>query len=180
METMHILTFMKGVALGAGFMYLFDPSRGRTRRARIRDKAVHVWNEAGESVESCTRDFANRTQGVIHDLGAALTPGGADRTEIGLPRTWLPANWSPAMRMLATAGAGLLALYGKRRGDMLGTALGAISVGVISNAMATKELRRTLGVAPALPLDETGPEDSTLASYESWSTEHRSRTSSQS
>src|SRR5437879_3371754 len=70
MKTMHILTFLKGVAIGAGFMYLFDPSRGRTRRARIRDKAIHAWNEAGESVESCTRDFANRTQGVIHDLGA--------------------------------------------------------------------------------------------------------------
>jgi len=177
---MKLFTFIKGVAIGAGYMYLFDPSRGRTRRARIRDKAVHVWNETGESVEACTRDFANRTQGVLHDLGAALTPGGTDRSQIGLPRNWLPTNWSPTTRLLVTAGAGLLALYGKRRGDMLGTALGAMSVGVITNAMASKELRQSFSAAPALPFDDDEVGDSALAPRGSRSTEHRSRTSSQS
>jgi hypothetical protein len=87
----------------------------------------------------------------------------------------MPANWSPTVRLLVTAGAGLLALYGKRRGDMLGSALGALSVGVITNAMATKELRRTLGVAPSLPSDE----DESMNGLGSRSAEHTSRTAPQ-
>src|SRR4051812_18266476 len=73
-KIMHIMTFLKGAAIGAGFMYLFDPSQGRTRRARIRDKAVHVWNETGDNIEGKSRDLANRAQGLLHDAASALTP----------------------------------------------------------------------------------------------------------
>src|SRR5947209_8630919 len=107
--TMHLTSLLKGAAIGAGLMYLFDPSRGRTRRARIRDKAVHVWNETGDTIEGKTRDIANRAQGILHDATSILTPGKAVGRGGALSSSpWAPANWSPTTRMLITAGAGLL------------------------------------------------------------------------
>src|SRR5438094_1429718 len=91
--TMHFTTFLKGAAIGAGLMYLFDPSQGRRRRARIRDGAVHAWNETGDTIEGKTRDIANRAQGVLHDVTSILTPGkAAGRLGALSSSSWAPAN----------------------------------------------------------------------------------------
>jgi osmotically-inducible protein OsmY len=57
-----------GMALGAGLMYLFDPDRGRRRRALIRDQVVHRANgieELRQSVTSQGRHLRNRARGAI-------------------------------------------------------------------------------------------------------------------
>ena len=175
---MHIMTFLKGAAIGAGLMYLFDPSQGRKRRARIRDRAVHVWNETGDTVEAKTHDLTNRAQGLLHDAASFLSPGKATHRD-GAHRSsspWMPANWSPTTRMLVTAGAGLLALYGKRKGGALGTALGAASVAIITNSVSASELRRGFAPAPALPSDFTENDDEGSLSSGPRITEHRPRT----
>ena len=172
---MHLMTFLKGAAIGAGFMYLFDPSRGRSRRARIRDGAVRVWNDAGDAVEGKARDLGNRAQGLLHDASAVLTPAGLkQKGSATSSAAWMPSHWSPTTRLLVTAGAGLLALYGKRRGDVLGTALGALSVGVITNTVNTRELRYGLTPAPSLPSD-FGASEAEDATYASTSQEHEPR-----
>ena len=151
---MRLITFLKGAAIGAGLMYLFDPSQGRGRRSRIRDNSVRVWNDTGDAIESKTRDIANRMQGVLHSASTILSP--AARHQMGadasIPR-WMPSKWSPTTRMLVTAGAGLLAFYGKRRGGILGTALGAVSVGIITNSVAASELSSGFAGSPALLSD---------------------------
>ena len=50
-------------ALGAGaaLMYLFDPDRGRTRRALMRDKAVGLSNDAKDALER-TSAYHSRPQ----------------------------------------------------------------------------------------------------------------------
>ena len=176
---MHLITFLKGAAIGAGFMYLFDPSQGRRRRARIRDRAVHAWNEAGDTVESKTRDLGNRAQGLLHDAATVFSPQGARRSSARFTtsQSWMPANWSPTTRLLVTAGAGLLAFYGKRRGDLLGTALGALSVGVITNSVSTKELRHGVAFAPALPSDYTATDQDRGMVANADAQEHRPRAS---
>jgi hypothetical protein len=175
---MNLLTFLKGAAIGAGFMYLFDPSQGRRRRARIRDKAVHAWNEAGDTVEAKTRDLGNRAQGLLHDAATILSPSDSNRFA-GFSRrnqAWMPANWSPTTRLLITAGAGLLAFYGKRRGDMLGTALGAVSVGVITNTVSRRELQHGIG-SPSLPTDYSDSDDGNALISATNLGEHMSRAS---
>jgi len=52
-----------GAALGAGVMYLLDPSHGRRRRAIARDKAKHYGSKTGEAVQRTSRDAWNRTRG---------------------------------------------------------------------------------------------------------------------
>jgi len=36
-------TFTRGFLLGAGLMYLMDPSQGRRRRGLVRDRVVRAW-----------------------------------------------------------------------------------------------------------------------------------------
>ena len=152
---MRLLTFLKGAAIGAGFMYLFDPQMGRRRRAAIRDKAVHAWNDAGDTVEAKTHDLGNRAKGVLHDVSGVLTgsiKGNGRWNRSGKMNPWMPANWSPTTRLLVTAGVGLLAMYGKRRGGVAGAALGALSVGLLTNTVSQAELRQGIS-SPSLPSD---------------------------
>jgi hypothetical protein len=52
------------LALGAAGMYVFDPDKGRRRRAIARDKARSVLLDAREAVGVTQRDVAHRMQGL--------------------------------------------------------------------------------------------------------------------
>lgn len=53
-----------GAAAGAAVTYFLDPSRGRRRRAQLRDKAVHVGHEVSDEGQAAVRDARNRAKGV--------------------------------------------------------------------------------------------------------------------
>jgi gas vesicle protein len=57
-------------AIGAGLMYLFDPDRGKRRRAKVRDKAIHLKRIAADAVGKTQRDVRNRIVGVIAETEA--------------------------------------------------------------------------------------------------------------
>jgi uncharacterized membrane protein len=58
------------IGLGAGLMYLFDPARGKRRRALIRDKAAHGVNKTGDAIGKTSRDLSHRARGVLADAGS--------------------------------------------------------------------------------------------------------------
>jgi osmotically-inducible protein OsmY len=66
--TMRLLTFLKGIGVGAVAMYFFDPERGTRRRALVRDKAVHTANQLGKTYDSASRDLTNRAGGLVAEL----------------------------------------------------------------------------------------------------------------
>ncbi len=53
------------LGLGAGLMYFFDPSRGRARRARVRDWITHQLDEVDAGLEVAAHDLENRTHGLM-------------------------------------------------------------------------------------------------------------------
>ena len=59
-------SFIAGAAWGAGLMYILDPNRGRTRRARVRDKVVR-----GIHVLQCESSKQLRNAG-HHLVGSVL------------------------------------------------------------------------------------------------------------
>ena len=63
---------LTGVTLGAGLMYLFDPERGRRRRALLRDKAVSLSSQTGDALGRTARDLSNRATGVAAEASRAL------------------------------------------------------------------------------------------------------------
>ena len=54
-----------GLGLGAALMYVFDPDRGKGRRAAIRDKVDSAAHQIGDAAEKMGRDISNRAQGVM-------------------------------------------------------------------------------------------------------------------
>jgi len=54
-----------GLGLGAALMYVFDPDRGKVRRAAIRDKVDSAAHQIGDAAEKMGRDISHRAQGVM-------------------------------------------------------------------------------------------------------------------
>lgn len=54
--------------IGAGLMYLFDPSSGRRRRALIRDKIVRGTHGARDALDVTSRDMENRIRGLAAEV----------------------------------------------------------------------------------------------------------------
>jgi osmotically-inducible protein OsmY len=53
-----------GMALGAGFMYLLDPDRGRRRRSLALERGGSAIRHAGRKASKIVRDLENRTRGL--------------------------------------------------------------------------------------------------------------------
>ena len=54
-----------GAGLGAALMYIFDPARGKRRRALIRDKVEGAGNRLSDTADKMQRDLRNRAYGVV-------------------------------------------------------------------------------------------------------------------
>jgi gas vesicle protein len=63
---------VSAAGIGAGLMYLFDPDRGKRRRALIRDKAKHMKHVAIQTVTKTERDLRNRLRGVAAEMGSLV------------------------------------------------------------------------------------------------------------
>ncbi|NNJ25815.1 SRPBCC family protein [Alienimonas chondri] len=69
---------LKGLALGAGAMYLFDPQYGSTRRSKIKDQFVRAGSDYGTLWEKGSKDLANRLKGQAFEAKGLLTGEVAD------------------------------------------------------------------------------------------------------
>jgi len=54
-----------GLGLGAALMYVFDPDRGKRRRALIRDKVDAAAHKMSNAAEKASRDISNRAYGMV-------------------------------------------------------------------------------------------------------------------
>src|SRR3954468_13803580 len=64
--------------VGAALMYTLDPERGRSRRARRRDKLVHAEHELADEARTGFHDLKNRSRGIAHDVAAVAAHDKAD------------------------------------------------------------------------------------------------------
>src|SRR5947208_1575869 len=99
-------TLLAGAGLGAGMMYLFDPDRGRRRRALSRDAAVRMGHQAEDAATVVAKDMRNRIQGLAAGDLSVLAGG---RRALKNP---LRGSWSPSARALMTLAGGGLFAYG--------------------------------------------------------------------
>ena len=91
--------------LGLGAMWLFDPARGRGRRAWIGQKANRFVNESGRFMRATGRHLANKSKGYYYEGRRAVTSAGqslsdtsvAERVRAGLGRLGLNRQSSVAV-----------------------------------------------------------------------------------
>lgn len=67
-----------GAALGAVAMYLWDPQRGKARRARWQEQAAGKARDLVEDLAAQAEDALNRARGAVAKLGAAVASHQAD------------------------------------------------------------------------------------------------------
>jgi uncharacterized membrane protein len=60
----RLKSWASGAALGMFAMYLFDPDRGRRRRALTRDKIQSLVVRTSDAIDVTVRDFSNRLKGM--------------------------------------------------------------------------------------------------------------------
>ena len=60
-----VLRVLCAASAGAALMYFFDPSRGKRRRALLRDKAKHTVKVSNEAVGKTGRDLRNHVVGTF-------------------------------------------------------------------------------------------------------------------
>ncbi|MGH7213736.1 MAG: hypothetical protein ACREIT_03095 [Tepidisphaeraceae bacterium] len=65
------------LALGAGMMWLFDPDRGRSRRAWLGQKVPSVVRDVGHMARSAGVDLANRGKGLYYQTAGAVRSRGS-------------------------------------------------------------------------------------------------------
>lgn len=72
MEKNDSLTFLGGLGAGLAVMFLADPARGRRRRHRIRDQALHAAHRVSDGFGTTARDVRNRGSGLAAEAGSRL------------------------------------------------------------------------------------------------------------
>jgi gas vesicle protein len=63
------------VAIGAVAAYMFDPERGRTRRALARDKAIAMSHRVNSALEGRSRHWSNIALGYLAEARRLLDRG---------------------------------------------------------------------------------------------------------
>jgi hypothetical protein len=69
-----MLIALGSLGLGAGIMYVFDPTQGRRRRARLRDASVRLSHTAREATVVTARDVQHRLTGLAARTRGRLKP----------------------------------------------------------------------------------------------------------
>ena len=107
------LSMMAGAALGAGFMYLWDPNRGRIRRAQIQQQAAHMARKGRHEMLKRTEDLLNRAKGVFAGADAGVaTDGAVDEVMVGRVRSHMGHVMEHASDVETEVTAGVVTLRG--------------------------------------------------------------------
>ncbi|MEX2272495.1 MAG: hypothetical protein WD690_13560 [Vicinamibacterales bacterium] len=77
------------MAVGAGLMYMLDPSAGRRRRALTRDKAVKLSRKTAERAQALAQQAADRAKGIIAEARSSDEQWVDDQTLVARVRTEL-------------------------------------------------------------------------------------------
>src|SRR5262245_43360506 len=103
-----------GGALGVALMYFLDPSLGRRRRARTRDKVAHAARLVNEGAKVTARDTVHRAQGAWAEAKRLLTSGEPvdDDVLVGRMRAELGRVVSHPHAIEVTASGGHVTLAG--------------------------------------------------------------------
>ena len=70
------LTLVSAAGMGAGLMYLWDPDRGKRRRALLRNKAVHIGRIANDAAGKARRDIRNHLRGAFAEVESVFVDNG--------------------------------------------------------------------------------------------------------
>jgi uncharacterized membrane protein len=117
-------SFVRGLTVGAGLMYLLDAERGRTRRERLARQVSHLLGNARETLESGISQAGNVE---IGHYGARIGDiAGLGAASLSLPRTAHLGN-TIALQVLGA----VLTLYSLTRRGMMASLVRTVGTGLL-------------------------------------------------
>jgi osmotically-inducible protein OsmY len=121
----------------AAAVYLLDPDRGRSRRAKLADQAESAARKTGEKIETQARYQKGKIQGLAHDLTEPFRPEAQfdDTTLAQKVRSEALGRWAGTKKDVDIAVQdGVVTLKGKTTVELAGELVGLIESvpGVVS------------------------------------------------
>lgn len=110
-------------AMAAAAMYLLDPDRGRSRRARLGDQAEAVARRAGERAKAQVEYQKGVVQGLAHDVTEPFrpTPEFDDHTLVQKVRSEALGRWAGRKKDIEIdVENGVVTLHGTADPDQVG------------------------------------------------------------
>jgi len=153
-------------------MFLFDPNRGRTRRARAINKATSLYNESGEFAGKIQRDVRNRVTGIAASAKGLLKSEDevADQKVEARVRTRLGRVTSHPHAICVTAQNGCVTLEGpvlaKEVDDIVSAVQSIPGVTEVKNQLQAHE---AAGNIPELQGDVARPRQRSEFMQANWS-----------
>jgi gas vesicle protein len=150
----YAATGLGTLVLGAAAMYLLDPQRGRSRRARILDQASSIVRQTGRSACQLGKDLRNRGMGYAHEAKGYFEPEDAVSAERLLQRIRSEIGHvtahSGAIQVM-TDNQGRVTLHGKvlasEADRLLSTVKGVSGVNEVINLLSVKETEQQMSEA---------------------------------
>lgn len=149
----HVLSFLKGAALGAGALFLFDPERGAARRSKLRRELLEVGvglgDEADRAVVATGCALANQVQQAGHWLlGSVLGETPAQLRLSALDEEHLSSPWRSQSRLLSGTVGSLLLIYGITRRRPLARLAITAGLGLIAEGLLHHSMSESLPAEP--------------------------------
>lgn len=119
----QLASLLAGLGIGAALMYLFDPARGRRRRAVARDKTASALDAAQRELRERAVDVGNRARGAAAEMRHAGDDHPADETLVARVRAELGHHVEHARAIEVVAEHGTVILRGPVLRDELDAAL---------------------------------------------------------
>ena len=102
-------SLLTGFALGAAFMYAFDPTGGRRRRALVRDQFTRLGHTTSDGLDVAARDLSNRAA-LLQKHGAGFGP--IDRTMMSSSNESVRRSGAPFLTRKRSTSKHTTARYG--------------------------------------------------------------------
>lgn len=141
-------------------MYFFDPDRGNSRRALVRDKAIGVMNDMREDVNVMVQDFQNRSKGLMHDVRKDGIGKVVERVRSGEESPMDGGRMQPAVCLLVGSAGLMMTLMGFMRRGVFGGAMATVGVGLIAKSFMDTEGR--FDPSPRKQCEELEAEDKVM------------------
>lgn len=147
------MSLLGAAGLGAGLMYLFDPDRGKRRRALVRNEAVHISRITANAAGKTRRDVRNHLHGAFAEVESLFLKNGPVSNDVleARVRSRLGRVVSHPSALEVKAVDGLIVLSGPIVADEAHPLLDAVTgIRGVKNIENRLEVHEHAGDIPAL------------------------------
>lgn len=147
------MSLLGAAGLGAGLMYLFDPDRGKRRRALVRNEAVHISRITANAAGKTRRDVRNHLHGAFAEVESLFLKNGPVSNDVleARVRSRLGRVVSHPSALEVKAVDGLIVLSGPILADEAHPLLDAVTgIRGVKNIENRLEVHEHAGDIPAL------------------------------